>query len=526
MKAKRIALYTIKYALLAVLTAVLAFNCVIFVMSVSGQKPGRYVGRFLTVTTGSMEPDLCAGDLIYIRHVPMEQLEIGDVVTVVKKGTVVTHAVHRIGEGRIVTKGTVNALEDTPSVGEDYLGRMEFRIAGGGQVYDVITSAPVCIGAAVLILLVFFAKPLILLLTKKKEKIRIGLLRAVGAATAVSCFLLPPASTLARYTALLSAGKTAGAAEVNFDSNFLSANTSYYTIVGWNGKDYNIDFRVLNFSNSLKCNEEGIDLPYTVTIAKDESTGFASDYSLKLEEQYVETMNEDNGEQVRSSAQAYVGEPDIRVKTGNEKDELYRRTGVYTLPGGAPTSHVFRLTVNGQEKDENGKYDAQSPVALNEGDKIRFTIETETKDGAGFIQKLSAEYTFQLTKAEDFLDSYTIQEVGNSLVKVTMKSATLIGIEARDIRVDWDPSVIYLNTYETNTWNKIQSGEITYDEEDGYMTFRMPATSSMTFELYKRSTKLNIVLDQRHEVVEANHALVEHISIFAQGNTPPVWIHE
>ncbi|MBQ1339453.1 MAG: signal peptidase I, partial [Ruminococcus sp.] len=84
---------------LSVFTALMVgFIAYIMVCSAKG-KPVNVFGRsLLTVVTGSMEPSLHTGDYIYVKKVPADELEVGDVITFRSEegevsGKLVTHRI-------------------------------------------------------------------------------------------------------------------------------------------------------------------------------------------------------------------------------------------------------------------------------------------------------------------------------------------------------------------------------------------------------------------------------------------------
>lgn len=90
-----------------------------------------------TVMSGSMEPAIHVGDVIYIREVPFEELQVGDVITYrAQEGTaVVTHRVSAIQkEAQLLqTKGDANDMEDAVWIRADaVLGRVEYSVRALG----------------------------------------------------------------------------------------------------------------------------------------------------------------------------------------------------------------------------------------------------------------------------------------------------------------------------------------------------------------------------------------------------------
>lgn len=98
--------------------------------------------RPLVVRSGSMEPAIRTGDLIFTRMVPARDIEPGDVVTFrdpSRSGELVTHraiSVRRAGRSIDVrTRGDANTGEESWSIDRTgRVGRYAFRVPGAGFV--------------------------------------------------------------------------------------------------------------------------------------------------------------------------------------------------------------------------------------------------------------------------------------------------------------------------------------------------------------------------------------------------------
>lgn len=131
--------------------------------------------RVYTVISGSMEPDISVGDLVYVKPVDPSTIQVGDDITFVLNEDLVvaTHRVIRIDAEKkhIYTKGIANEIADTDPVHfKNVLGVVQFNIPLLGYVSDFIQNPPgmyITIAAgAVLIILVFLPD----FLPRKKEQ--------------------------------------------------------------------------------------------------------------------------------------------------------------------------------------------------------------------------------------------------------------------------------------------------------------------------------------------------------------------
>lgn len=104
--------------------------------------------RPLIVRSGSMEPAINTGDLIFTRMVGPAEVDLNDVVTFqdsTRAGELVTHRVvgvdQRGGAYSFRTRGDANTGGEAWSIQEDgRLGRYAFRVPGAGYVLSWISD--------------------------------------------------------------------------------------------------------------------------------------------------------------------------------------------------------------------------------------------------------------------------------------------------------------------------------------------------------------------------------------------------
>ena len=95
------------------------------------------------VVSGSMEPEIPVGSVVYVSEAQPEEMEEGDVVAFWSRDSVVTHRVveNRIVEGEFVTKGDANEEADMNAVPYDRLiGRVERHIPFLGSILMLYSS--------------------------------------------------------------------------------------------------------------------------------------------------------------------------------------------------------------------------------------------------------------------------------------------------------------------------------------------------------------------------------------------------
>ena len=106
----------------------------------------RFLGyETYNVTSGSMEPALPVGSVIYVQYVEPETVKADDIIAYNVDGTVITHRVveNRFVEGTFVTKGDANELEDfTNTRYRDFIGVVKYHIPVLGN-YLMVYSNPI-----------------------------------------------------------------------------------------------------------------------------------------------------------------------------------------------------------------------------------------------------------------------------------------------------------------------------------------------------------------------------------------------
>lgn len=144
--------------------------CAVFLMG------SRLLGyRVFNVISGSMEPQYSVGDLIYVKEVDVNTIEVGDPITFVLNENLVV-ATHRVIEidaenQHFYTKGDANEIADNDPVHfNNVIGVPKFSIPLLGYVSDFIQNPPgmyIAIGGVVILVILVFLPDMIA--KKKKE---------------------------------------------------------------------------------------------------------------------------------------------------------------------------------------------------------------------------------------------------------------------------------------------------------------------------------------------------------------------
>ena len=146
---------------LSVISTVLLLALVLFCLPLTVP---RFLGyQVYSVISGSMEPAIPTGSLVYIRETAPEELSEGEVIAFYgtrDSASIITHRVveNRVVMGELITKGDANQTNDmNPVPYANVIGEVACYVPAAGKAAEVFTSmegkllAGGLIGAAILL---------------------------------------------------------------------------------------------------------------------------------------------------------------------------------------------------------------------------------------------------------------------------------------------------------------------------------------------------------------------------------------
>ena len=131
-----------------------------------------------TVISGSMEPAIETGSLVYIGPVEPQDVQVEDVIAFYggrDSNAIITHRVveNRVVMGEFITKGDANQTNDmNPVPYEELIGRVELTIPKFGMVAQLLTGMQGKIAAGCLIGLAVVLHLIASLMDKKRHNVR------------------------------------------------------------------------------------------------------------------------------------------------------------------------------------------------------------------------------------------------------------------------------------------------------------------------------------------------------------------
>ena len=132
--------------------------------------------QLYTVVSGSMEPAIPTGSLVYVKYIQPEEIQTEDVIAFYgtdADGSIVTHRVvsNSAAMGNFITKGDANSDNDmNPIPYANYIGKVQLSVPKLGGIFQTITGTNGKIAAVSMIGLAIVLEILAAGLQGKREK--------------------------------------------------------------------------------------------------------------------------------------------------------------------------------------------------------------------------------------------------------------------------------------------------------------------------------------------------------------------
>ena len=137
--------------------------------------PRLFGYHIYSVVSGSMEPAIPTGSLVYVRETSPEQVGAEEVIAFYgarDSASIITHRVveNRVVMGEFITKGDANQTEDmNPIPYENFIGSVVYSIPALGRAAELLTSHDGKLVAGAVIAAALLLQGLAVL-TERKEK--------------------------------------------------------------------------------------------------------------------------------------------------------------------------------------------------------------------------------------------------------------------------------------------------------------------------------------------------------------------
>jgi signal peptidase len=179
MSAKRLIKKAVKAFVAILLTLVLLLAAAIFVGTVFKNERGMspWGTGFYFIISGSMEPTLPVGSLVFVTEVSANAIEENDIVTYLSSdGSVfVTHRVREVvvvgGAHVYTTRGDANNIDDPPLQYERLVGRVLFSVPGSSFLLKIFSEMKYPAIAVILIGVIICARAVWNSSRKKRKEV-------------------------------------------------------------------------------------------------------------------------------------------------------------------------------------------------------------------------------------------------------------------------------------------------------------------------------------------------------------------
>ncbi len=149
---------------------VLVYNVILILASLinDAEIPAVFGYKAYVISSESMKPNINDGDIVIIKQILVNEINIGDIITFNRDGEIITHRVvgvkERDGETYYTTKGDNNNIEDSNDVAySQVIGKKILQIPYLGEIMLKLSNQ-------VIIILVIFAMIFFILYTKNADK--------------------------------------------------------------------------------------------------------------------------------------------------------------------------------------------------------------------------------------------------------------------------------------------------------------------------------------------------------------------
>ena len=143
-----------------IIAIILIYNIILIAISSANQINVINIFGYKSyiIKTNSMEPTIKINDVVITKKVEKQDLKIGDVITFLKKGEVITHRITQIEDNsKYTTKGDNNNIEDTFKIDyQDIEGKHILTIPYLGAIVRALDNKIVFLIITLIILIFMF----------------------------------------------------------------------------------------------------------------------------------------------------------------------------------------------------------------------------------------------------------------------------------------------------------------------------------------------------------------------------------
>ena len=138
--------------------------------------PSIFGIKTFTIISSSMEPTFKIDDIIFVKKIDENQLQIGDIISFIQDKDIITHRIEKIEKNEsglvFITKGDANSTTDINKVKLSQIeGKYIFKISKVGKIFYILKNKVVfIIGTIILIICYIIENNKISKKIERKEK--------------------------------------------------------------------------------------------------------------------------------------------------------------------------------------------------------------------------------------------------------------------------------------------------------------------------------------------------------------------
>lgn len=122
--------------------------------------PSIFGIKTFTIISSSMEPTFKIDDIIFVKKIDENQLQIGDIISFIQDKDIITHRIEKIekndSELVFITKGDANSTTDINKVKLSQIeGKYIFKISKVGKIFYILKNKVVFIIVTIILLICY-----------------------------------------------------------------------------------------------------------------------------------------------------------------------------------------------------------------------------------------------------------------------------------------------------------------------------------------------------------------------------------
>ena len=122
--------------------------------------PSIFGIKTFTIISSSMEPTFKIDDIIFVKKIDENQLQIGDIISFIQDKDIITHRIEKIeknGSGLVfITKGDANSTTDINKVKLSQIeGKYIFKISKVGKIFAILKNKVVFIIVTIILIICY-----------------------------------------------------------------------------------------------------------------------------------------------------------------------------------------------------------------------------------------------------------------------------------------------------------------------------------------------------------------------------------